>query len=220
MAEQQFIPEGMQKEVDRRIQAARGNLATVRQELEQQLKGLGAQQAAQTARSSEAGGTLGEIALLRGELLYLDSLAEREKDSKSGAQRHSGTPVQTAPGFAEKWQALQPTKAHVIWAFLAGVLLTALLGFTWGGWVTPATAQKASDTAAKAAVVERLAPMCVAQFNLDPAKDAKLAELTALSSYQRAEYVKTQGWSTMPGEAAPDRLVTDACVRLLMQIGQ
>jgi hypothetical protein len=220
MADQQFIPEGMQKEVDRRIQAARGNLATVRQELEQQLKGLGAQQAAQTAQSSEAGGTLGEIALLRGELLYIDSLAEREKTSQSGSKRHSGTPVQTEPGFSDKWQALQPTKAHVIWAFLVGVLLTLLLGFTWGGWVTPGTAQKASDSASKSDVIERLAPMCVAQFNLDPDKDAKLAELTALSSYQRAEYVKTQGWSTMPGEAAPDRLVTDACVKLLMQIGQ
>lgn len=220
MANQQFIPEGMQKEVDRRIQAAQGNLDTVRQELEQQLKGLGAQQAAQTAQSSEAGGTLGEIALLRGELLYLDSLAERENNSKSGSQRHSGTPVQTAPGFSDKWQALQPTKTHLVWACLAAVLLTLLLGFTWGGWVRPATAQKASDAAAKSAVIERLAPMCVAQFNLDPDKDAKLAELTALSSYQRAEYVKTQGWSTMPGEETPDRLVTEGCVKLLMQIGQ
>jgi len=221
MSEQQFIPEGMQQEIDRRIQAARGNLAAVRQELEQQLKSLGAQQATQSTQSAEGKGTLGEIALLRGELLYLDSLAERAKNPKPGfgSQRHSGSANQSSVGLGEKWQAIQPTKTHLVWISLAAVLLTLLVGFTWGGWTTTATAQKMATTAAKTAVIERLAPICVAQFNLDPDKGAKLAEFTALSSYQRAEYVRNQGWATMPGEEGPDRQVVDGCVTLLMRIG-
>jgi hypothetical protein len=222
MNEQQFIPEGMQQELDRRIQAARGNLAAVRQELEQQLKSLGAQQATQPAQSPEAQGTNGEIALLRGELLYLDSLAEHQKSPRPsfGQPRHSGPREQGPVSFGEKWRAAQPTKAHLFWSCLAAVILTIVLGFTWGGWMSAGAAQKMADTAAKAAVVQRLAPICVAQFNQDPAKDEKLMELQGASTYERAVFITDQMWATMPGETEPSSQVAAECAKLLMQIGQ
>jgi hypothetical protein len=223
MNDQQFIPVGIQHELDRRIEAARGNIAAVRQELEKQLQSLGALQATQVVQSPEAQGTNGEIALLRGELLYLDSLAEEKKNGHARAGRHShvGRTVPQEPvGWRARWQAAQPTKAVVVWAFVAGIALTWLVGFTWGGWVSGGTAAKMATSAATAAVVERLAPICVAQFNLDPNKAQKLQEMTALSSYQRPEYVRTQGWATMPGETEPDRRVGDACATLLMQPSQ
>jgi hypothetical protein len=95
-----------------------------------------------------------------------------------------------------------------------------IVGFNWGGWVRGSTAQKLAAVMAQAAVVERLAPMCVVQFNLDPGKAQKLTELQATSSYQRSEYVKTQGWATMPGEAKPDSRVADACAKQLMLSNQ
>jgi len=222
MNEQQFIPEGMQQELDRRIQAARGNLAAVRQELEQQLKSLGAQQATQPAQSPEAQGTNGEIALLRGELLYLDSLAEHQKSPRPsfGQPRHSGPREQGPVSFGEKWRAAQPTKAHLFWACVASVILTIVVGFAWGGWVTGGSSLAAGVTVGKDAVILRLAPICVAQFNLDPDKATKLAELKALTTYKQGQYVQDQGWATMPGEEKPDRKVADACAKLLMQIDQ
>lgn len=222
MSDQHFISDGLQQELAQRIQAARGNIAAVRQEVEKQLKSLGAQQATQVAQSPEAHSTNGEIAMLRGELLYLDSLAEQQKKTTStlGRQRHSASRQQAPAGFADKWRNAQFTKTHLFWTALGAVLLTLLLGFTWGGWMRASTAQKLAGTTANAAVVERLAPICVAQSNLDPAKDAKLQEMSALDSYKRAEYVRTQGWATMPGEAQPDRKVADACLKLLMQTSQ
>jgi hypothetical protein len=95
-----------------------------------------------------------------------------------------------------------------------------LVGFMWGGWMTARGAQTLAAATAKTAVVERLAPICVAQFNLDPAKDQKLAEMGALTSYKRSEYIRTQGWATMPGEAQPDRQVADACLKLLTPASQ
>jgi len=64
-------------------------------------------------------------------------------------------------------------------------------------------------------IIERLAPICVIQFNQDPEKTAELEELRETRSY-----VEDQGWATMSGEEAPDRKVADECVRLLMLIGE
>jgi hypothetical protein len=72
----------------------------------------------------------------------------------------------------------------------------------------------------KDAVMQRLAPICVYQFNQDLGKDQKLTELKDTSPYQRRAYVETQGWATMPGEEKADRQVADACAKLLIQIGQ
>ena len=95
-----------------------------------------------------------------------------------------------------------------------------IVGFAWGGWVTGSTAREMAEVVAEDAVVDRLSPICVAQFNQDLGKDQKLKELRETSSYQRRKYVQDQGWATMPGEEDPDRNVTDECVRLLLLISQ
>ena len=121
------------------------------------------------------------------------------------------------PGLRQRWNSVQTSKTMVFWLMLGVIALTIFVGFRWGGWVTSASAQSTATSAAQSAVIARLAPMCVAQFNLDPAKDTKLVELQGTSSYQRSAYVKAQGWATMPGETAPDNKVAEACARLLVE---
>lgn len=118
----------------------------------------------------------------------------------------------------EQWNATPITKTAAFWSALAAIVLTLIIGFTWGGWVTGGTSQTQATTAVKAAVTTRLAPICVAQFQQDPGKVQKLVDFKALSSYQRSEYVGEQGWATMPGETEPDRTVAAACATLLMQV--
>ena len=84
--------------------------------------------------------------------------------------------------------------------------------------MTSGSATKIAASAASTAVLQRLGPICVAQSQLDPAKDQKLTELKALSSYQQGEYVGKQGWATLPGEAKPDSKVAVACAKLLTQV--
>jgi len=45
----------------------------------------------------------------------------------------------------------------------------------------------------------------VYQFGKDPEKDLKLKELKGKSSWNRVDYLKNQGWATMPGEEEPDQ---------------
>src|SRR5512136_734850 len=71
----------------------------------------------------------------------------------------------------ERWDAARPTKTIVFWSWVASVVLTMIIGFAWGGWVTGGTAKSMAETVAEAAVVKRLAPMCVVQFNRDQGKD-------------------------------------------------
>jgi len=103
---------------------------------------------------------------------------------------------------------------------IVGAILTMIIGFAWGGWVTGGTAQSRAEKIAADAVVARLVPICVAQFNQDPEKDKKLKELKEKSSYERETYVKEQGWATMPYEKEPDRSVAEKCAEQIMQSGQ
>jgi hypothetical protein len=114
--------------------------------------------------------------------------------------------------YGDRWSKTRPTKSIVFWIMMATIILTIIVGFAWGGWVTGGSAQRMSDNA----VVESLAPICVGQFNQDPGKALKLAELKKMSSYQRDDYVKEQGWATLPGEEQPNSKVADACAKLLI----
>lgn len=122
--------------------------------------------------------------------------------------------------IGQRWSKAKQTKTRTFWIAIGAVVLALYLGFAQGGWVTGGTAGRMAETSAEGAVVERLAPICVAQFNADPERAMKLGELTALSSFQRTRYVTDQGWATMPGETAPDRKVASECANQLMLIGQ
>lgn len=116
------------------------------------------------------------------------------------------------------WREVRPTKTAAFWSCIASIVLTMIVGFAWGGWVTGSTADRLAQDKAQGAVVERLASICVAQFNQDPEKDSKLQVLKETTSYQRREYIQAQGWATIPGDQSPDRTVSDACVKMLMLI--
>jgi hypothetical protein len=122
--------------------------------------------------------------------------------------------------LGQRWDEVRPTKTIVFWSWIASIILTMVIGFAWGGWVTGGSAQKMAEVMAGDAVVQRLAPICVTQFNQDPEKDQKLLELKDISPYQRNKYVKDQGWATMPGEEEADTKVADGCAKLLVLIEQ
>jgi len=116
----------------------------------------------------------------------------------------------------QRWDETRPTKTIVFWSWVASVVLTMIIGFAWGGWVTGGTARSMAETIADDAVVKRLAPMCVTQFKQGSGKDQKLEELAKTDSWQRSEYVEKQGWATMPGEEKPDSKIAEECARLLI----
>jgi hypothetical protein len=102
-----------------------------------------------------------------------------------------------------------------VWGAIFGAIVVMIVGFGWGGWVLGSTSQRNATTMVGDALIARLAPMCVAQYNLDAQKETKLAELKEKSYWERGKYVEEQGWATMPFEKEPDSQVAELCVEQL-----
>jgi hypothetical protein len=103
-----------------------------------------------------------------------------------------------------------------VWSAIIGAIVVMIIGFGWGGWVLGSTSQNKADTMVADALVARLAPMCVAQFNADAQKETKLKELTAKNRWEREKYVEEQGWATMPFEKEADIKVAEVCVEQIL----
>lgn len=120
--------------------------------------------------------------------------------------------------LGQRWSATRPTKASAFWFGVAAVIATMIVGFTWGGWVTGSTARRMAEASGEEAVLKRVAPICVVRFKDDPKRVEKLKQLKEISSWEQGDYVKKQGWATMPGEKEPEGRVADECAKLLLLI--
>jgi hypothetical protein len=125
-------------------------------------------------------------------------------------------PNRDKPSVGQRWSAARPTKTLLFWSCVASAVLTMIVGFSWGGWVTGGTARQMAATMADDTVVKRLASICVVQSARDLGKGGKLVALKEENAWQRGEYIGKQGWATMPGEQEPDRKVAEACAALLL----
>ena len=96
-----------------------------------------------------------------------------------------------------------------------GAVALAIVGFSWGGWVTGGTAKQMASDQARLEVVAALVPICIEQSNQDPHVVATLARLKDTSSYQRSDMLMKAGWATMPGSSDPNRDVARACMEKL-----
>jgi hypothetical protein len=99
---------------------------------------------------------------------------------------------------------------------ILGAIIVMIVGFGWGGWVLGSTSQKKADAMVEDAIIARLTPMCVEKFNQDADKEEKFRELTEKSYWDREQYVKAQGWATMPFEKEPDSRVAEVCAKRIM----
>jgi hypothetical protein len=101
------------------------------------------------------------------------------------------------------------------WSALGGAIVLAYGGFNFGGWLTGGAAAAMAKEVAADAVAERLGSICVAQFNHDSDKSARLKEMKGKDPWENARYIETQPWAIMPGEDKADSKVADSCAKLL-----
>jgi hypothetical protein len=101
------------------------------------------------------------------------------------------------------------------WGAVGGAVALAIVGFSWGGWVTGATADAQAKQRADRAVVAALTPICVDKFRQQADAATNLVELKKVSTWQQGTFVAKGGWATMPGSAAADSAVASACAEIL-----
>ena len=103
------------------------------------------------------------------------------------------------------------------WGAVGGAVALAIIGFSWGGWVTGSSATTMADKHANTEVAKALAPICFLQFHQQPGAEAKLVELKGIkSTYEQASFVEKNGAATMPGSDKMVRGVSQACAELIV----
>jgi pimeloyl-ACP methyl ester carboxylesterase len=91
------------------------------------------------------------------------------------------------------------SKTALFWACAGSVILTIVVGFSWGGWVTGGTAREMAEQSGAQARQEVAAVVCVDRFMAAPDMRAQLTALQGLDrSYQRGKFVEDGGWAIMP----------------------
>ncbi|MBM3218791.1 MAG: hypothetical protein FJZ38_08920 [Candidatus Rokubacteria bacterium] len=104
------------------------------------------------------------------------------------------------------------------WGFVAGAVLTMIIGFSWGGWSTASTAERVAMERSNTAVTAALLPVCIEKSKADPARTKKLDALTApTSSYEQRDLLVKDGWTSV-GEGEGNRDVAEACVAQLLKV--
>ncbi|PTW99420.1 hypothetical protein [Pararhodobacter aggregans] len=102
-----------------------------------------------------------------------------------------------------------------LYGALIGAVAVAVLGFTWGGWVTGGTAHDQAMALSRNEVAAAMVPVCLGMAERDPDRLETLATIRAATSYRRRDALMATGWATMPGTEAPNRDVAQACLAAL-----
>jgi alpha/beta superfamily hydrolase len=98
---------------------------------------------------------------------------------------------------------------------LTGAAALWIVGFSWGGWTTAATASAQAKTQSERAVVAVLAPLCVARFRAQTDAAENLVALKKVSSWQQGTFIEKGGWAAPAGTTA-DSAVASACADILV----
>lgn len=100
----------------------------------------------------------------------------------------------------------------------AGAILTAVVGFGWGGWTLGSKAEAMAQKRADSAVVAVLAPICVEKFQRAAEAKSTLIAMKAVDEWRQDTFVEKGGWATFAGSAEPKRDVAGACAKMLNEL--
>ncbi len=96
---------------------------------------------------------------------------------------------------------------------IVGALVLLIVGLWSGMLVTGINAEAIAKIRSEAAIVAAFTPICVAKFRAAPDAAEKLAELSKVSSWSKASFVRDGGWAMVGTE--PNYRVADACADVL-----
>ena len=95
---------------------------------------------------------------------------------------------------------------------VVGAVAMAVIGFSWGGWVTGGTSRKNSATETSSGIATALTPYCIEKSKADPLAPGVLVELKAAGTYARSGIVEKAGWATPLGAEKPNVELAKSCV--------
>ena len=103
-----------------------------------------------------------------------------------------------------------------VWGAVGGAVALLIVGFSTGWVVTSGSARDMAEQMTEKAVVASLAPICASKFEREAKADKTLiAALGSVEYWRRDAHMMENGWATFSGTPEPNRVVAEACARLL-----
>jgi len=97
-----------------------------------------------------------------------------------------------------------------------GALLTMVVGFTMGGWVTGSKAESVAQKQSNLAVISALAPICLSNFKAATDSTKQHALLEKTEDWKRADFIKQGGWAKVPGLKDASTGLANTCAKLIL----
>ena len=116
--------------------------------------------------------------------------------------------------LSQRWEEYRASKATLFWSCVGVSILTMVIGFTWGGWITSGTAQEMTQEARR----NLAATFCVNRFMADSDAAAQHVSFMEISDWQRDEFIQKGGWAKMPALERPLAGVADLCADKLAKV--
>lgn len=116
--------------------------------------------------------------------------------------------------LSQRWEEYTASKATLFWSCVGVSILTMVIGFTWGGWITNGTAQEMTQQARRNVA----ASFCVNRFLADANAASQYADFMKTSDWQRDEFIHNGGWAKMPPLDRPIAGIADLCADKLAKV--
>lgn len=99
---------------------------------------------------------------------------------------------------------------------VAGGIVVAIVGFSWGGWVTGGSAQASALAAADASRTDLAAAICVQNFMAEDGARDRLIEFKELNRpIPQRNFIEAGDWAVMPDIDVAERPTATLCARML-----
>ncbi len=119
-------------------------------------------------------------------------------------------------GKMKNWEQFKPSKTLWFWSCAGAAVLTMVVGFTAGGWVTNGTATEQAQNSTQQAVAQLAANICTSRFSASPDAGAMLTTLKETDSWKRDSFIEEGGWVTFADMKQPVDGAAELCADQLL----
>ncbi len=114
------------------------------------------------------------------------------------------------------WRRYRPSKAVWFWSCVGTAILTMMIGFSAGGWVTGATVAQRVEAASEQAVAKLAASICANRFMAAADAQDQLAQLREIDSWRQDDFIEKGGWVTFANMERPVEGAADMCAEQVL----
>ncbi len=118
----------------------------------------------------------------------------------------------------KNWEQYRPTKTVWFWSCAGAAVLTMVVGFTAGGWVTGGTAAQQIATSSETAVAKLAANICAHRFLAAPDAQYQVTQLKEVDSWKQDSFIEKGGWVTFANMDQPIDGAASLCANKVLAV--